>query len=81
MEEAQIFETSNVDLATFLLFENIKLLECQKRPGTNVVLMRFLDEKGSCLDLERIYLKSEFKKFRDINKWLLKKIHNAIKES
>lgn len=81
MEEANIYETSNVDLATYLVFEGIKLLECAKKPGqSNIVVMRFLDDKGQCLDLERVYLNSEYKKFRDVNKWLLKKIHTTLRE-
>lgn len=82
MEEMNIFETTNVDLASFLMFEEIKLLEC-RRDGTNhrVVVFRFLDEAQNCLDLERVYLSSNFKKFRDINKYLLKKIHATLRES
>lgn len=80
-KETPIFETQNVDLATFLMLEGIKLLEC-KRSDTNrkVAIMRFLDEKRNCLDLERVYLSSQYKKFRDINKYLLSKVHEALRE-
>lgn len=81
MDESRIFETSNVDLATYLVFEGIKLLECAKSGNSNIVKMRFLDDQGLCLDLERVFLNSEFKKFRDINKWLLKKVHNTLREN
>lgn len=80
MDEANIFETTNVDLASYLVFEGMKLLECAKKSHQNIVIMRFLDDTGQCLDLERVYLNSEYKKFRDINKWLLKKIHATLKE-
>jgi hypothetical protein len=81
MEEERIFETSNADLATYLVFEGIRLLECKVKNGRKkVVIMRFLDEFGKCLDLERVYLNTEFKKFRDINKWLLAKIHTTLRE-
>lgn len=80
MDEARIYETSNVDLATYLVFEGIKLLECAKKSGnSNIVLMRFLDDKGQCLDLERVFINSDYKKFRDVNKWLLKKVHSTLR--
>lgn len=82
MEEIKIFETTDVDLATFLMLENIKLLELQlKDRHRGIVVMRFLDEAQNCLDLERVYLGSDYKKFRDTNKYLLKKIHQTKRES
>lgn len=76
-----IFETQNVDLATFLMLMDVKLLEVKKSEvKRNVAILRFIDEKKNCLDLERVYLNSEFKKFRDINKYLLSKIHEALRE-
>lgn len=81
MKESRIFETQNVDLASFLMLEGIKLLECRKSDDNKkVVVMRFLDDKQNCLDLERVYLNSDFKKYRDINKYLLSKIHEALRE-
>lgn len=79
-KEIRIFETQNVDLATFLMLMEVKLLEVKKSDTKrNVAILRFLDEKRNCLDLERVYLNSEFKKFRDINKYLLSKIHEALR--
>lgn len=46
----------------------------------NVVILQFLDEHQNCLDLERVFLNSEYKKYRDINKWLLGKIHAALRD-
>jgi len=81
IKEPIVFETQNVDLGTFLIFEGIKLLECKKSPtNPRVVILRFLDEKQNCLDLERVYISSPYKKFRDINKYLLTKIHEAMRE-
>lgn len=81
LKSTAIFETQNVDLATFLIFEGVKLLECKKSSSNNrVVLLRFLDEKQNCLDLERVYLSSPFKTYRDINKYLLGKIHETLRE-
>lgn len=81
LKEARIFETQNVDLATYLMLMGIKLLEVKKsETKRNVAILRFLDEKQNCLDLERVFLNSEFKKFRDINKYLLSKIHESLRE-
>lgn len=80
-KDIRIFETQNVDLATFLMLMEVKLLEVKKSESKrNVVILRFLDEKQNCLDLERVYLNSDYKKFRDINKYLLSKIHEALRE-
>lgn len=80
LKDARIFETQNVDLATFLMLEGIKLLECRKSEvNPKIVILRFMDDKSNCLDLERIYLNSKFKTFRDINKYLLSKIHQTIR--
>jgi hypothetical protein len=79
-KETSIFETQNVDLATYLMLEGIKLLECKKSDANSkVVILRFLDEKRNCLDLERSYLSSQYKQFRDINKYLLSKIHEVLR--
>jgi hypothetical protein len=80
-KDTPIFETQNADLATFLMLEGIKLLEVKRLETNNkLVILRFLDEKQNCLDLERVYLSSQFKKFRDINKYLLAKIHQALRD-
>lgn len=76
----RIFETQNVDLASFLLLEGIKFLGCVRSyDNPNVVILQFEDVKGSCLDLERVFLSSDFKKYRDMNKWLLGKIHATLR--
>ncbi len=80
-QEPRIFETSNADLATFLLKEDIQLLEIvRSNTNQNIVIIRFIDAKRNCLDLERVYLNSEFKKFRDLNKYLLGKIHETLRK-
>jgi hypothetical protein len=80
--DSKIFTTQNVDLATFLVMEGIKFLGC-KISGNNakVVVLSFDDVRQNCLDLERVFMSSDFKKYRDINKWLLGKIHDALRES
>jgi hypothetical protein len=80
-KDVLIFETQNVDLATFLMLEGIKLIECKRsESNSKVIILRFLNEKQNCLDLERAYLSSPYKKFRDINKYLLSKIHEALRD-
>lgn len=82
MEETKIFETTDVDFGSFLILEGVKMLECQMKDSVKrIVVMRFLDSAESCLDLERVFLNSEYKKFRDINKYLLKQIHQTIREA
>lgn len=78
-KDLKIFETQNVDLATYLMMEGIKLIECRKLDDRKIVIMRFLDEKQNCLDLERVFINSPFKRFRDINKYLLTKVHEALR--
>ncbi len=82
MDGEKIYETTNVDLGSYLVLEGIKLIDCRvKDPNRKIVAMRFLDTARSCLDLERVYLSSECKRFRDINKYLLTKIHETLRES
>lgn len=81
VKETQIFETQNVDLASYLILEGIKFKGCKRDVvNPNVVVLEFLDERGTCLDLERVFIHSEYKKYRDINKWLLSKIHIALRD-
>lgn len=79
--EARVFETKNVDLAAFLMFEGIKFLECRvdRGSGKELVVMRFLDDRQNCLDLEQVFMRSDFKKYRDLTKFLLKEVHNKLR--
>lgn len=80
-KESAVFETQNVDFASFLMMEGIKFLGCKRSETTsNVVVLRFSDDRLTCIDLERVFINSEFKKYRDINKWLLGKIHSALRD-
>ena len=81
IREQDIFSTTNVDLATFLVIQDLKLLEVTVHDARKkIIAFRFLDEKKNCLDLERVYLNSEYKKFRDVNKYLLSKVHEKLRE-
>ena len=72
----KVFETSNTDFASFLILNKIQFLGLRLQDVNNpVVLLQFEDAKQNCSDLEHVFLSSEFKQFRDINKSLLKAIH------
>jgi hypothetical protein len=82
--EINIFETTNLDLGAFLMLEDIQYLGCrvsaEEKSGDPVAILRFLDEKQNCRDLERVFMTSREKHYRDLNKFLLKDIHRAIRE-
>lgn len=82
MKKIGIFETTNVDLAAYLMFEGIKYLECDmdRKSGKDIVVLRFLDEKQNCLDLERVFMSSDMKRYRDLTKYLLKEVHGKLRE-
>ncbi len=82
IKNVPIFETTNVDLAAFLMFEGIKYLECKadRSQGKELVLLRFLDEKQNCRDLERVFMGSNYKRYRDLIKYLLKEVHAKLRE-
>lgn len=76
-----IFETQSVDLATYLILEGVKFLGCKRAVvNPNVVVLQFQDDHKNCLDLERVFINSDFKRYRDVNKWLLGKIHSALRD-
>lgn len=78
--EAPIFETFNVDLAAFLLMEGIELIGFEMvDPIRKKVVIRFKDKSQNCLDLEQVFLNSDYKKYRDLNKFLLRKIHETMR--
>ena len=78
-----VFETANLDLAAFLMLEGLKYIGCNvtfdqdyKKPRA---LIKFADEKGAARDLERIFINSREKQYRDLTKYLLKEVHSAVK--
>ena len=82
-KEIATFETYDVDLAAFLMLEGLKFIECSLDPtytqGRPRVLMRFYDEKGTARDLERAFATSNYKRYRDLHKYLLKDIHRTLR--
>lgn len=82
MKQIKTFETFDVDLAAFLMLHGLKFIECKldDAPGAKPrVLMRFFDEKETARDLEKVFMGSEFKKYRDFHKYLLRDIHRTLK--
>lgn len=76
-----VYETRDVDFAAFLLYEGIEFLGCEKSlTNPNVILMRFQDAQGRCSDLQIVFLRTEFKKYRDLHKQLLSRIHEKLKK-
>lgn len=84
LRTTSLFETSNLDLGAYLMLEGIKYLGCRIIMDHNreepKALLRFLDEKSNCRDLERLFMQSREKQYREINKFLLKDIHGEIKK-
>lgn len=82
-KQTDTFETHDVDLAAYLMLEGLKFIECIKgsttASGKQQILMRFFDEHGKARDLERVFMGSEFKRYRDFHKYLLRDIHRTLK--
>lgn len=84
MSEARIFETSDLDLGAFLMLKGLPFIGCQieydGKKNKPRAIMRFVDEKQKARDLERIFMTSEEKKYRDVLKYMLKEVHQAVRE-
>lgn len=75
-----VFKTHNTDVATYLLYEGLKLEALEKDPiKITRIIFRFEDPLGKGRDLERLYIMSEFKKFKDLNKSLLDDVHAMLR--
>lgn len=76
------FKTQNADFAAFLILEGIPFLRCEINPvSSKAVLIVFDNAKQNCLDLERVFLSSEAKRYRDVHKWLLQRIHETLRQN
>jgi len=73
-----IFKTRDSDVATFLIYSGQELIKLEA--VGKVVFVSFKDQYGQCPDLERVYLNSECKKFKDLNKWLVGRIKDCLNE-
>ncbi len=82
MKEVKTFETHDVDLAAYLMLQGLKFIECRldDAPGAKPrVTMRFFDEREAARDLEKAFMGTDIKKYRDFHKYLLRDIHRTLK--
>ena len=83
-KKVSVFETSDLDLGAFLMLHSLKFIGSRVEHSNTrqkpKAIMQFLDEKQNARDLERVFMLSEEKRFRDYNKYLLREAHIAIKE-
>lgn len=83
-DKCNIFLTDSVDLAAFLAMNELRYvgyttdLDVSSERFKGV--LRFEDPRGVAMDLERAFLNSEFKKYRDMNKYFLREVHKATKD-
>lgn len=76
----KIYSTSNVALSAYLLLQGIEFKEIKRTDKKDILEFVFKDEKQNCRDLERVFLNSEFKKYYEFNKYLLRELHLKSKE-
>lgn len=83
--EKKIFETSDLDLGAYLMLEGLKYLGCRLDSSVSsrkpLAVMIFLDEKTVARDLERVFMTSNERRYRDLTKYLLKEVHKKVRES
>lgn len=81
---SRVFETSDLDLAAFLMLHELKLLgtriEIDPQRHKPKAVMRFSDDKQNARDLERLFQTSSEKRYRDCMRYLLKEAHTAVRE-
>jgi hypothetical protein len=82
MKSVKTFETYDVDLAAFLMLHGLKFIEGVLEKTSDAkprVVMRFFDEKEAARDLERVFMSSDCKQYRDYHKYLLREIHRTLR--
>lgn len=76
------FETADLDLAAYLAHNELKFLgsrvEYDKNQRRAKAVMRFEDPRGVGRDLERSFISSAEKQYRDHHKWFLREAHKAV---
>jgi len=84
IDTSKTFETTNLDLGAYLMLEGIQYLGSRIAVDTSrnepKAVLLFFDQKGNCRDIERLFMLSREKKYRELNKFLLKDIHLEIKK-
>lgn len=78
------FETSDLDLGAFLMTQGLRYLgsriefdPSRRRPKA---VLEFDDAKQNARDLERVFMTSPEKRYREVHKYLLKEAHRAVND-
>ena len=78
------FETDNLDLAAFLMLHDVEFVGCEVKIDVKKrkpkAIMKFKDSKQNARDLERLFITSGEKRYRDLTKYLLKQVHKAVRD-
>ncbi len=81
INDLQTFSTYDADFAAYLMLEGVKFFECKADPSDkNRAIFIFLDDKGICRDLERVFMSSNTHKFCSLRRYLLKEVFRTIKK-
>lgn len=82
MGEDKLFKTSDLDLGAYLMLKGLPFIGCniESSKGKPRAIMKFVDEKQKARDLERLFMTSEEKKYRDVLKYLLKEVHQSVRD-
>lgn len=85
MSDKSLFYTDNLDLGAFLMLSGLEYLDCELVIGSSPkkkpkVIMCFADTKQNARDLERVFLSSQEKRYRDLTKYLLREVHKKIND-
>lgn len=79
----KVYSTDNLDLAAFLMLHDVPFLGCRviidRRKDKPKATMDFDNSKQNILDLERIFVTSTEKRYRDLTKYLLKEVHRSVR--
>ena len=84
MEQISEFKTYDVDLSAFLMQEGLEYIGSEldsSKPHKVRVILRFSDPLGKARDLERVFISSQQKSYRDCHRFLLKEVHKTLNEN
>lgn len=81
---SRTFQTSDLDVGAFLMTQGLHYLgsriefdQVRRRPKA---ILEFDDSKQNARDLERVFMTSQEKRYREVLKYLLKEAHKAVAE-
>lgn len=79
------FKTCDLDLAAYLILHDLKYIGLEvaedEHNGKNKAFFIFEDPKQIARDLNRVFVTSSEKRYREFFKFLLREVHNKIKPS